>query len=131
LRHEAASAQNRTHHSAFLRLAPPPDPLCWIKHRFRPQRTASLAKARVLTLDTYESMVQSGRYLTVPAGRDPDRMGLPPGREWDNVALVHGGYLMRETVAESEVGKRIQRDIEARGYAIHEIDITAYEPKRG
>ena len=89
-----------------------------------------LAKARVLTLDTYESMVQSGRYLTVPAGREPDRLRLPPGREWDNLALVHGGYLMREAVAESDVGRGIQRDIEARGYAIHEIDITAYEPPR-
>ena len=89
-----------------------------------------LAKARVITLDTYESMVLSGRYLTVPAGRDPDRLRLPPGREWDNLALVHGGYLMGQAVADSEVGQRIQRDIEARGYAIHEIDITAYEPKR-
>lgn len=85
----------------------------------------------MLTLDTYESRVQSGRYLTVPAGRDPDRLRLPPGREWDQLALVHGGYLMRAAVAESEFGQRIQRDIEARGYAIHEIDITAYEPKRG
>ena len=84
----------------------------------------------MLTLDTYESMVQSGRYLTVPAGREPDRLRLPPGREWDNLALRHGGYLMREAVAESEVGRRIQREIEARGYAIHEIDITAYEPSR-
>jgi hypothetical protein len=84
----------------------------------------------VLTLDTYESMVQSGRFLTVPAGRDPDRLPLSPGREWHNLALRHGGYLMREAVAESDVGRRIQRDIEACGYSIHEIDITAYEPSR-
>lgn len=90
-----------------------------------------LGPRRVLTLDTYESLVHSGRYVTVPAGRDPDRTGLPPGREWDNLTLVRGGYLLRANVAESEEGRRIQRDIAARGYAIHEIDLTAYEPPRG
>ncbi|HZZ93909.1 MAG TPA: hypothetical protein VFE23_15215 [Usitatibacter sp.] len=84
----------------------------------------------MLTLDTYESMVASGHFLTVPAGRDPERLKLPPGREWDNLSLVRGGYLLRESVADSDIGRKLQREIEARGYAIHEIDLTAYEPPR-
>jgi len=84
-----------------------------------------------LTLDTYESMVASGRFLTVPAGRDPERLRLPPGREWHHLALVRGGYLLGDTVAESDVGLHIRREIQARGFAIHEIDITAYESPRG
>jgi hypothetical protein len=83
-----------------------------------------------VTLDTYESMVASGRFVTVPAGRDPEGLRLPPGREWGHLALVRGGYLLGDKVAESEVGRRIRREIETRGYAIHEIDITAYEPPK-
>ena len=84
-----------------------------------------------MTLDTYESMVASGRFLTVPAGRDPERLRLPPDREWSHLALVRGGYLLGEKVAESDVGVRIRHEIQARGFAIHEIDITAFEPPRG
>ena len=76
-------------------------------------------------------MVASGRFLTVPAGRDPERLRLPPGREWHHLALVLGGYLLGDTVAESDVGLHIRREIQARGFAIHEIDITAYESPRG
>jgi hypothetical protein len=85
----------------------------------------------MVTLDTYESSVASGRFVTVPAGRDPDRLRLPGGREWDQLRLVRSGYLLDPTVAESEIGRRITRDIESRGYAIHEIDLTAFEPPRG
>ena len=76
-------------------------------------------------------MVASGRFLTVPAGRDPERLRLPPDREWSRLAFVRGGYQLGETVAESDVGVRIRREIQARGFAIHEIDITDFEPPRG
>jgi hypothetical protein len=84
-----------------------------------------------VTLDTYESMVASGRFLTVPAGRDPERLGLPPGREWNRLSLVRGGYLLGAAVAESDVGLNIRREIQSRGFAIHEIDLTGCEPPRG
>jgi hypothetical protein len=82
-----------------------------------------------VTLDIYESMLASGRFLTVPAGRDPEGLSLPPGREWNRLALVRGGYLLGAAVAESYVGLHIRREIQARGFAIHEIDITAHEPR--
>jgi hypothetical protein len=78
-----------------------------------------------VTLDTYESVVASGRYLTVPAGRDPDRVKLPRDREWAHLKLVRGGYLLHERVAQSDLGARIRSEIEARGYAIHEVDLGA------
>ena len=84
----------------------------------------------MFTLDTYESALAAGRFLTVPAGRDPDRLRLPPDSEFGRLTLVRSGYLLGEAVAESEVGRRIQRDLESRGYAIHEIDLTACEPPR-
>ena len=83
-----------------------------------------------VTLDIYESKVASGRFLTVPAGRDPEGLRLPPGREWNHLALVRGGYLLGANVADSDVGQHIRREIQAHGFAIHEIDITAHEPRR-
>ena len=83
----------------------------------------------MVTLDTYESAVHSGRYLTVPAGRDPDRLRLPPGRDWEHLNLVRSGYLLDARVADSDLGRSIQRDLESRGYAIHEIDLAAFQPR--
>jgi hypothetical protein len=85
----------------------------------------------MVTLDTYESATASGRFVTVPAGRDPGRLRLPPGREWDHLTLVRSGYLLDSAVADSEIGQRIKHEIASRGYAIHEIDISAYTPPRG
>jgi hypothetical protein len=85
----------------------------------------------MVTLDTYESAVAAGRFLTVPAGRDPDRLRLPAGSEFGRLTLVRSGYLLDQAVADSEMGRRITRELEASGYAIHEIDLTAYESPRG
>lgn len=85
----------------------------------------------MVTLDTYESSVASGKFVTVPAGRDPERLRLPGGREWDQLRLVRSGYLLDAAVAESEIGRRIKREIESCGYAFHEIDLASLPVARG
>jgi hypothetical protein len=110
--------------SGILRSADATNRLCW------PGSPDPISPALRVTLDTYESMVASGRFLTVPAGRDPEGLRLPPDRDWNRLALVRGGYLLGESAAETDVGRHIRREIHARGFAIHEIDITSHEPRR-
>src|SRR5690242_12932028 len=65
-----AAEQDSDRRFRFPAVAPPGHSVMLDKTPVRAATNGLLAKARVLTLDTYESMVQSGRYLTVPAGRE-------------------------------------------------------------
>jgi hypothetical protein len=83
-------------------------------------------------LDTYESLVVSGCYVTVAAGEDPDGLRLPDERELRHLSLVREHHELSPRAMESPHGRKIVDDLKRQGFAVHEIDISRLErsPKR-
>ena len=83
-----------------------------------------------MKLDTYESLVVSGRYLTVPAGHDPLALPLPDERALQQITLVRGGYaLAADGNATSPLVTYVLNQIEAAGYAIHSFGLALFEAR--
>ena len=84
-------------------------------------------RAAIMKLDTYESMVTSGRFVTLPSGCDPQSAGLPNERAYWNLCLVRRAYLLPEVAVDSTLAHTIESQISVRGFALHGFDLALYE----
>ncbi len=80
-----------------------------------------------MKFDTYESLVDSGRFVTVPTGKDVATIGLPDDRAFVHLKCVRLGYVFPKHCLEHSFCRSVMQQIEARGYAIHGFDLAIYE----
>jgi hypothetical protein len=71
-----------------------------------------------MTLDTYESAVESGRFLTVLAGTNPDLLPLPGDKAYRHLQLVARAYAVNVPAAPVHV-RRILGHLTLQGFALH------------
>lgn len=82
-----------------------------------------------MRLDTYESAIVSGKFITAPSGTDMSLLSLPAGRVYLHLNLVRRGGTFRENAFDRhQFAQGVMAQIAASGFALHGLDLALFGP---